>query len=77
MKFFPLRSRRRKPLTSEQPTLCVGWVEAPRTAMGQLIVTEMPTVDDVARRPEEDRGAEFANGGWQAPYVCQRRLQER
>ena len=40
--------------------------------MGQLIVAEFVTVDGVAQAPsgpDEDRGGDFAYGGWQAPYV--------
>src|SRR5215471_6784545 len=40
--------------------------------MGQLIVTEFVTLDGVAQAPggpDEDRGGDFAYGGWQAPYV--------
>ncbi len=40
--------------------------------MGKLIVTEFVTVDGVAQAPggpDEDRGGDFAYGGWQAPYA--------
>ena len=40
--------------------------------MGKLIVAEFVTLDGVAQAPggpDEDRSADFAYGGWQAPYV--------
>lgn len=39
--------------------------------MGELIVTEMVTVDGVAQAPsgpDEDGSGDFAYGGWQVPY---------
>ena len=38
--------------------------------MGELIVTEMVTLDGVAQAPsapDEDRDSGFVHGGWQAP----------